>query len=410
MSAKKIIITLLLTMVVLAGGFWLKTVWHDKFERVTEEIEMGFRGEAHSNSLYASRLFLHAMGITAQRIAFYDLDQLPPTDAVVVINTYRTTLSETRINNLLNWVEQGGHLLTIVVPDYIETDDYVDRLQHKLDITTQHAYYFNNNEHYKKRANENNIDNIPETEDTHDNKNDDDDDVSTVSIALAGIDKKYTVAITHFDPIESKAAQEERVQIKGKTFLLNRPYGDGLVSLISDLQFAENEQIEDYDHAELFWQLVHRHQHSPSNVWLLNTDDMPPLWQWLWQHASAFIITLSLLAILWLYGVSQRFGPLIPAQTLDRRRIVEHIQASGHFFWRHDQQQLIHSSRQSVQQKFETLFPAWHQLEQTEQIKQASEYSQLSTKEVQSLLYDDKPLSIDAFIDLVQRLEQLRKS
>jgi len=397
MSIKKVLMTSVLLAVVLGLVYFM----HDKFERVTEELDTGFTGEARSNSLYASRLFLKAMGIPAQKVELYALDNLPSVDTVVVINTHRTTLSKTRIANLLKWVEQGGHLLTIAAPRYLEEDDYVDVLQYELGLSIGRSYHLPRTDKADSSDNET----------SEDKKNDvqDEGHPPTVDIALAGVDKTYTVAMNSFYPIESKARQEERVQVQNKTFLLNRPYGAGLVSLISDLELAENNWIEEYDHAEFFWQLIHRHHAAPRNVWLLNNDDMPPLWQWLWQYGSAFIITLSLLTLLWFYQLAQRFGPLIPQPTLDRRRILEHIQASGHFFWKHDQQKLIQSSRESVQQKFATLFPAWHQLDQQERLKHASEYSKLSTDELQTLLYEEKKLSADGFILLIQQLEKLRK-
>lgn len=401
MSVKRIIIGVLL-LVVLGIVYMV----HDKFERATEEIDIGFKGEARSNSLYASRLFLKAMGIPAKKIELYALDNLPAVDTVLVINTHRTTLSKARIDKILKWVEQGGHLLTVAAPDYLEEDGYKDALQHKLGVSIARAYYLTNAD---KQSNEKNKHNGKDEQSTQNKQGEEDDDQpSTVSVTLAGLDKTYTVAMNSFYPIQSNIKQEERVQVLNRTFLLNRPYGGGLVSLISDLELAENNWIEEYDHAEFFWQLIHRHHASPRNVWLLNSDDMPPLWQWLWQYASAFIITLLLLSLLWFFGIAQRFGPLIPQPVLDRRRILEHIQASGYFFWRHDQQQLIQSSRESVQQKFATLFPAWHQLNQQEQLKYASEYSKLSTDELQRLLYEEKPLSADGFTLLIQQLEKLR--
>jgi hypothetical protein len=392
MSVKKIIIAMLLLAIL--GIVYMA---RDKFERVTEEIDIGFKGEARSNSLYASRLFLKAMGIPAEKVELYALDNLPAADTVLVINTHRTTLSTARIDKILRWVEQGGHLLTIAAPNYLEEDGYKDALQHKLGVSIVRAYYLTN---ANKQSNGENAQN--EQDET------DDDQPSTVSVALAGIDKTYTVAMDSFYPIQSKTQQGEQIQLFNRTFLLNKPYGNGLVSLISDLELIENNWIEEYDHAEFFWQLIHRHHASPRNVWLLNSDDMPPLWQWLWQYASAFIITLLLLSLLWFFGIAQRFGPLIPQPVLDRRRILEHIQASGYFLWQHDQQQLIQSSRESVQQKFATLFPAWHQLNQQEQLKYASEYSKLSIDELQYLLYEEKKLSADGFTLLIQQLEKLR--
>lgn len=388
MSARRVIISSLLVATLLGLVYYL----HDKFERVSEEVDIGFKGEARSNSLYASRLFLKAMGIPAEAVEFYQIDRLPSLDTVIVINTHRTTLSTQRIDKLLAWVQQGGHLLTIIAPDYVQQEGYDDVLQRRLNITTNHAGYFS-------------------VDDEKDNaEKDKQQEQETVTVRLTGLSKPYELAINRFHPVYSNNNQEEQVKIGQTNFLINRSYGDGMVSLIADLEFAENDAIDEYDHAEFFWQLIHRQHKAPRNVWLLNNDDMPALWKWLWQYASAFIISATLLVLFWFYKLAQRFGPLIPHRSLDRRRILEHIQASGYFLWRHDQQQLIQSSRQSVQQKFEILFPAWNQLSQDEQLDYASEHSQLSIDVLRHLLYEQKKWSVDEFIDLVQQLEKLRKT
>ncbi|HHL18393.1 MAG TPA: DUF4350 domain-containing protein, partial [Thiothrix sp.] len=210
MSMKKIIMGVLL--LAMLGIVYMA---RDRFEHVTEEIDIGFKGEARSNSLYASRLFLKAMGIPAEKVELYALDNLPAVDTVLVINTHRTTLSTTRIDKILKWVEQGGHLLTIAAPRYLEEDGYKDALQHKLGVSIARAYYLTNADKQNEQE--------QEQDEEEDNQ------PSTVKVSLAGLDRTYTVAMNSFYPIQSKIKQEQRVQVLDRTFLLNRPYGDGLV-------------------------------------------------------------------------------------------------------------------------------------------------------------------------------------
>ncbi|HIQ07144.1 MAG TPA: hypothetical protein EYH35_01660, partial [Thiotrichaceae bacterium] len=72
-----------------------------RLEKKTKEVDIGFTGEARSNSLYAARLFLKKMGIPAQKVNIYQLENLPSTKTVILINTYRSSLSEARIDQLL---------------------------------------------------------------------------------------------------------------------------------------------------------------------------------------------------------------------------------------------------------------------------------------------------------------------
>lgn len=388
MSAKKVLISLLLVGVLAAIIY----AFYDKFEKVTKEIDIGFTGEAYSNSLYASRLFLKKMGIPAEKVEIYRLTDLPSTKTVIVINTTRSTLSAERIEQLLKWVKRGGHLITVVAPKYAETEEDDDILQKRLGIKTEEMRYLDS-----------------EFYDDQDEGSDEDYD-PTVYVSLKGLKKKYALNFYRIIPIKTNNENDEKLMVKGSVFLVNRAYGDGLISIASDLEFAENNYIEDKDHAEFFWQLLHRKHATLDNVWLLNSDDMPALWDWLWQNAWQLILTLSLLLVFWLYYLSNRFGPIIPAKELNRRRLLEHIQASGYFFWKKNQQdKLIASTRQAVMQKFGKLFPAWHQLTVDEQLQLASEYTEISSDKLRPLLFENRKLSMDEFIHLVQKLEAIRK-
>lgn len=389
---KKPLISILLLLVLAAIIYGL----HDKFEKVTKEIDIGFTGEARTNPLFASRLFLKKMGIPAEPIDIYRLENLPGIKTIIVIDTYRSTLSSRRIDQLMAWVKRGGHLITIINPDFEDTEENTgDPLQNHLNIQADNTRYFDD-ENFDSESCDN-----PSQDEVFD---------YSVQVSLKGLPKCYTLNIEQFHPIHSNATNDEVIHIDGSAFLLNRSYGDGLISIASDLEFAENNHIAEANHAEFFWQLVHRKYSLPENVWLLNSDDMPALWEWLWQHAWQLILTLSLLLFLWLYGLSHRFGPIIPSKALDRRRLLEHIQASGHFFWKQNQQdKLINSCRQGVLQKLGSHFPAWHQLDINQQLKLASEYSELPIDKLRPLLFGKHKLSMEEFVHAVQQLEEIRK-
>jgi len=361
-----------------------------RLEKKTKEVDIGFTGEARSNSLYAARLFLKKMGIPAQKVNIYQLENLPSTKTVILINTYRSSLSEARIDQLLEWAERGGHLITIIGKSYDEDD--VDLLQSRLSIRPSDRRYFRNEFDEKKEK---------DSDEEYDPK---------AYISLKGLDKKYAINVSHLDPIATNNEADDKVFLRDVLYLINRQYGKGIITVASDLDFAENKNIEDEDHAELFWQIVHFKNKQIENVWLLNEDEMPSLSSWLWEYAWQLVLTILLFLALWLYSLSPRLGPVIPKESLDRRRLLEHIQASGYFFWKQNEQaRLIESSQQSVLQKMGTLFPAWHQLNVDEQLKLLGEYTGQSIDELRSLLYSSEQRSMDEFVHLVQQIESIRK-
>ena len=90
----------------LIGG----TLWfYNNYELKDIEEYTGFRGEARSNHLFAARVFLKRMGIPAEKKD--GLFKLPSTDSVILIDTERATLPQKTLDELMQWVKKGGHLI-----------------------------------------------------------------------------------------------------------------------------------------------------------------------------------------------------------------------------------------------------------------------------------------------------------
>jgi hypothetical protein len=139
--------------------------------------------------------------------------------------------------------------------------------------------------------------------------------------------------ITHPERIHH--GEDDEYVIPDNEALLTIKRGKGLLTLVAELERIENPAIGDTEreNAQFLWQLVHKHHAVPAGVWLIHQDAMPPLWKLVWEHAWALVLTLALLLPLTFMALSPRFGPLIPKPAPDRRRILEHIHASGLFMW-----------------------------------------------------------------------------
>ncbi|MEJ2133197.1 MAG: DUF4350 domain-containing protein, partial [Gammaproteobacteria bacterium] len=93
---------------VIAGiGLWLYT---------TEWVEMrqngGYTEEAVLNPFLAAGLFLERLGTEVEsRVGLELLDDLPPVSHTLLVASSWRTLSERRVAALIEWVEQGGHLI-----------------------------------------------------------------------------------------------------------------------------------------------------------------------------------------------------------------------------------------------------------------------------------------------------------
>ncbi len=385
------ILTILICIAFILGGYNL----YNRLEIVESVEKITLSGEARKNPLYAARIFLNRMGIPAStKESLQGLGNLPSTDTVLIISSKRTTLSGKATDDLYTWIKAGGHLIvrTTVDNDYSSFLDNMDQTKPISEDPLQALLEVESGNRIKIKQQE-------------------------AFLEFATSERPLRLDINWFNPIirlNNSRKNDEIIQIKADTFILRRSIGQGMVTLLADLTFIDNRKIRKADHAEIFWHLVHG-LGSPNDIWLIHNDEMPALWQLLWNKAWALIITLTILFILWLYVSAHRFGPLIPKAAEDRRSLLEHIRASGHFYWKHQQKaKLIASTREALNQRLALTLPNWQQLSEAEKIAQLALRLERPKAEIQQLLFDSnnalKKNQSDEFIQLIKQLEQIRHS
>ena len=411
-------ITFLVLLLIAYGAydFYLNYEYKDK------TIHTGLKGEARKNPFYASRLFLKRMGIpTETQTSVQGLNSLPSTDTVIFITTQRTTLSPERTNKLIDWVKSGGHLITIATrnwkyngksEDELEEEDEnnqesPDPLQSYMGIRTTsrtHRNYIAGKE----------PDDVDEDIDKDSDKNSDE-SKKAATIELGNSDKKLELDYSRYRPIvvdqDHKDITEE-VKLGIHNFIIKQKIDNGMVTLVSDMDFLMNTDIEEQDHAKILWLLIHglhKPLNQPEQVWLIHNDKMPALWDIIWRNFWTFIISLSILLFFWLFKSAQRFGPMIPKQEENRRSLNEHISSSGYFYWKtNKKQKLINSSRKAVTQRLSRVYPGWEQRTEEEKIKFLSEKLAMKPEAIQKLLFATNIENADDFTHLIKQLEKIR--
>ncbi len=377
--------------------FGVGCLWFVKNYELKEiDSYTGYRGEARSNDLFAARLFLKRMGIPTTRKDA--LLSLPDVDTVVVLNTSRYTMSPQKTQTLLDWVATGGHLVTRARVNYVneaelaadeenqqkpETEDR-DALQQALQIEIGTVQMFDEEE-------------LP------------------FNLQLATQPKPLRVDVDFFNELLTKNPNATIYHANDKNFLLQIKHGQGLISLAATLEFAENHLIDKVDHAEFFWWLLHSHNANFKHVWLINQDTLPSLSTLLIQYAWPILWMVALLLLASFWALIPRFGAFIPEPIPERRRILEHIKASGQFMWKHQhksKQQLLDSTRQAIRQTARTHIPGWQWLETAQQTEQLTQHLKLPSEQNASLhhLLTAPQLTDAEFIRLVQLANSLRKT
>jgi hypothetical protein len=404
------------------------------YERKEKTIHTGFLGEARSNPLYASRLFLKRMGIPSEtKNGVQGFTGLPDNDVVLLINSRRTTLSANRTRELLEWVKSGGHLITLATHKWrysrsgnehrsvdIDVDKYNDENEHEsskpnfspdplqraMGVSTGTKILYEDLD----ATEQNFVDNIKEIKDDYEPD-------TLYKIRLKGADKDLAIANNWYHPIlidDQAKVSTEAIKLRETNFIVRQAIGDGLVTLVSSMDFIENKQIAKADHAEILWYLIHglhKTLNQPDSVWLIHSDKMPSLWDILWRNSWAFILSLLTLFIAWLLVSTRRFGPIIPKEEDNRRSLTEHISSSGNFYWNsNDKQKLLESSRSALFQKLLRIHPSWSHLSENEQLKILSEKSGLKPEIIHRTLFANTIVQADDFTKCIRQLEEIRHS
>jgi hypothetical protein len=321
--------TIVVWIVILAVAA-LGVVWFfDNFERVTDKEWVGYSGEARRNQYLAAERLLARMGVAARHVrTIPELKELPVNGALILPDRREALTPDARAA-LLKWVESGGHLI-------VEDED------HRVPDPILDAF---------------------------------------------GVQRKPVKAPPKLPPIEAKLphapapmkvemhsiqsieAPSAAVRVAGKhaTHLLHFERGRGRVTVLNDLDFMRNRSIGRLDHAEFLWQIVRFQPDTPA-LFVFDNPQKLSLLGWLGANAWAVIAAAGLALVVWLWRVSSRFGPIAPDPEPARRRLLDHLRASGRFQWsRGGGSALVEAAREAALRRVARAYPDFAGLTRGEQ-------------------------------------------
>ncbi|HSD52830.1 MAG TPA: DUF4350 domain-containing protein [Burkholderiales bacterium] len=323
--SRTIVVWVVLLAVAALGVVW----FFDTYERVTEKEWVGYSGEARRNQYLAAERLLARMGVSARHVrTIPELKELPA-NGTLVLPDRREALTPDARAALLKWVDGGGHLI-------VEDESYrvPDPILDAFGVLRRPV---------KAQAK-----------------------LSPFEARLPHAPAPMKVEMHSIQSIEAPNAAV-RVTGNDATHLLHFTRGRGQVTVLNDLDFLRNRSIGRLDHAEFLWQIVRFQPDTPA-LFVFDNPQRLSLLIWLRDNAWAVLAAAALVLAFWLWRAASRFGPVAPDPEPARRRLLDHLRASGRFQWsRGGGSALVEAAREAALRRVARAHPDFAGLMRSEQ-------------------------------------------
>jgi hypothetical protein len=334
-------------------------------ERETVQIKGQMSLEALRNPRLATERLLARMGRKTQRLEnSLVLDSLPEGGVLILLGRRENLMDEARANNILDWVARGGYL--ILERNRAEKDPLLLPFGVTDEVNTTEKPGIVRHE----RAGDSSL--------------------PFIEARLPGDAQRYRLSFNDrtIKPGE-KTPPLWRVENQYGSIMLHYAWERGHVTVMSRLDFLDNDELGDFDHAEFFWALLQRYQ-PKGPIRFVTRMEFPTLWQWLSTTAWRVLPSVAVLILLWLFWVVPRFGGVRAAPEAERRGLSEHLLALGRCLWREGAVgSLLNTARREIAYRLAQRHPQLLRLSAEERSQALARKSGLPATEIDAALHSD---------------------
>ncbi|WP_395339474.1 DUF4350 domain-containing protein [Ningiella sp. W23] len=216
---------------------------------------------------------------------------------------------------------------------------------------------------------------------------------------------------------------EMSVRYSGTQFadtLVQLSFGQGHITLVTDIDIWTNFKIDDFDH--VFW--LHDLSQQAQKIFIFSFRS-PPMWYEVIDEYSPMFYTLLLITILLsAWHVGARFGTIKPLKNNFISYFSQHIRAAGEYYWRNQQrEEMVEAVRQQLLEELSkrmgTALSADRDADTSAQSKTSGKVeTQIKTlcklsgwerKSVEAYVFEPVKNHDVEFVRIMQGLQQLRK-
>jgi hypothetical protein len=381
MKARAFLFAGLALLVGLGVAWFLAT--HD---RVPTREWVPASGEARLREFLAAQRLAERMGWkVSEARSLPALDALPANGTLLLPNR-RQALPATKMAEILAWVEAGGHL--VAEAEFFGVDD---PLFERLGVVRSPA-----------EAEERPL---------------------VVEVPQTG--RRLQVYLG--DAMKLEMAPDDirlRAGPPANARLISFARGRGVVTVATSLRFARNPSFDDQlaqqrkrptpsiaadDHAELLWNLLSMSAGRELNVYF--RPERLSLWRFLTQNAAPALVALGLAFALWLWSIVPRFGPVAPDPPPGRRRLLDHLRASGRYYWTKGMRsRLVVAARDAALRRMTRAQPDFAVASEAERASRLSTVAGISPEEAARFMNAAGAMRGADFIRITQHAQRIHSS
>lgn len=419
-------LNIVLLLAVLACGlllWWL-------IEPYEETVFRGYSDEARRNPYLAAEQFLQNKVTqieSGNQLAL--LDRLQP-GSVLIINNTNAVLNQPRADELVQWLREGGNL--IVAANYSSEDD-PDVLLSRFQITKEDVDdgFFPGDadgflqeleqlveeaerEAFEQEAARRKLEMPEKLREQEANTI----EGNQALLEFEGMDYVLYADFSGSGSLSHPAfylAEDETWEDDQPFYwagnevavgFLQMEVGEGMLTVASDLNIWQPDQIGLFDHALLLEILTSYADH----VVFLYGANVPNLLQQLWQHFSELILALSVLLLLWIIYHFRRFGPVQVLEYNRRRQYREHIATMAEYRWRQGEgETLLAGLRRDIAVRVFYRSSGTVNMDNKQQLAQRlMELIDITPKQASAAVGDQVPNDEMKFYVLVKLLQKIR--
>ena len=358
--------TLVVALLVLGSAWFLTT-----FERVPQKEWVGPSGEARRDPFLAARRFAVRMGMVSQAVrALPELDRLSAR-GVLLLPAGRQAIDPRRLGRIVRWVEDGGHLIAEA-----ELPGVSDPLFDRLGVLRRSGGR----------------------------------DFSAPLVETAN-GRKLKASLSGRTLLRLPAEGETLFSVGApeSTLLASFGRGRGTATLAGSLDFARNTLIGEDDNAEFFGYLLNLTPARELHVFL--RQERLSLLRFLGLHAWPVLIATVGLLVLWLWRIGPRFGPVRPDAPPARRRLLDHLRASGRYYWAHGMRmRLVSAAREAALRHLTRTHPDFAAASTDERAAHLASLIAVSKEEAKRFLHAADAASTADFMALVLTAQKIHSA